>query len=93
MLRFSACYATQLSTPEAHRLEFIINYNAADDTLTVYAHAPHNSGLSGGQFLKKSCPTNPATGRAYAPEDLMVGATRAVARAAPRRVVSSRAAA
>ena len=32
----------------AQRLEFILNYNAGDDTLTVYAHAPGNSGFSGG---------------------------------------------
>lgn len=73
-LRFSACLASQLATRDQEKLEFIINYFPGDDALTVYTHAPANSGLMGGLFLKKSQPTNPATGAFYRPQDLGVGA-------------------
>ena len=73
-LRFSACRVDQVDEQPSARLNYVISYFASDDTLQVYAHAPHNSGLYGGLVLKKGGQlTNPTTKKPYRPKDFLVG--------------------
>eukprot|EP00003_Mantamonas_plastica_P028838 TRINITY_DN670_c0_g1_i5.p1 TRINITY_DN670_c0_g1~~TRINITY_DN670_c0_g1_i5.p1 ORF type:complete len:589 (+),score=225.67 TRINITY_DN670_c0_g1_i5:124-1890(+) len=55
--------------------EFVVSYYLADDTIGVYEPPLRNSGIGGGNFLKRQAIMNPDTGDFFKAEDLYLGAS------------------
>ena len=70
-LTFSAELASTLPQDAGRR--FIVGYQLADDTLSVYEPPQPSSGFSGGKFLQRAKYINPVTGKNFAAADLKIG--------------------
>ena len=78
ILRFSARMDTERYDEKARR--FVISYFVADNTISVREPPIRNSGIVGGNFLKRQELRNAATGQLFQPEDLFSGAKVTVSR-------------
>ena len=71
-LTFSAELAS--AKPQDAGRKFIVGFQLADDTLSVYEPPQAGSGFNGGKFLQLSTYINPTTGKNYKAGDLKIGA-------------------
>jgi len=73
MLRFTAQLA-DAKVEDGDRL-FVVNFDLADDTLSIHEPPQRNIGIVTGKFLEKGVHVNQMTGGIFKPEDLTIGAT------------------
>lgn len=71
VLRFTAQYVNP-KVEDADRL-FVVNFNLADDTLSIHEPPQRNLGIITGKFLEKGVHVNQMTGELFKPRDLYPG--------------------
>jgi len=71
VLRFTAAYAN----PKAEDVDrlFVVNFNLADDALSIHEPPQRNIGIVTGKFLEKGIHVNQCTGEIFKPQDLFPG--------------------
>mmetsp|Transcript_11597 Transcript_11597/g.27030 ORF Transcript_11597/g.27030 Transcript_11597/m.27030 type:complete len:753 (+) Transcript_11597:141-2399(+) len=72
ILRFTAIMIKSNSPLDADRL-FVVNYNLADDCLSIHEPPQRNLGMVTGKFLEAGIHVNQVTGQLFKPEDLVTG--------------------
>lgn len=72
VLRFTCCQANP--KPEDIDRLFVVNFNLADDTLSIHEPPQRNIGIVTGKFLEKGIHVNQMTGEIFKPQDLYPGA-------------------
>jgi hypothetical protein len=75
VLRYSARMVAKNDLDVNKDRRFIVRYYLENDTMDVFEPPVRNSGILGGQFLKRCAAENPVTNKKYGPEDIVAGAT------------------
>eukprot|EP00743_Colponemidia_sp_Colp-15_P000675 GILK01000751.1.p1 GENE.GILK01000751.1~~GILK01000751.1.p1 ORF type:complete len:637 (+),score=106.16 GILK01000751.1:110-2020(+) len=76
ILRYSATLVTD--KPEDKHRKFVVAYNLAEDTLSIFEPPQRNSGTVGGKFLERCRVKNPRTNEYYTKNDITTGGTMEV---------------
>eukprot|EP00003_Mantamonas_plastica_P028837 TRINITY_DN670_c0_g1_i4.p2 TRINITY_DN670_c0_g1~~TRINITY_DN670_c0_g1_i4.p2 ORF type:complete len:302 (-),score=124.29 TRINITY_DN670_c0_g1_i4:2934-3839(-) len=72
ILRFGAKMISNKPVDQERR--FVISFYLVDDSVGIFESPQRNSGISGGNFLKKMSLKNVATGAYFQPQDFYIGA-------------------